>query len=47
MGALTLAVYENGEYLEVIAVMLFYQVVNGSRVMELEEAAATDAICGW
>ena len=26
LGALALAVYENGEYLEVIAVMLFYQV---------------------
>ena len=26
LGALVLAVYENGEYLEVIAVMLFYQV---------------------
>ena len=26
LGALALAVYENGDYLEVIAVMLFYQV---------------------
>ena len=26
LGALALAVYENGEYMEVIAVMLFYQV---------------------
>ena len=26
VGALSLAVYENGEYLEAIAVMLFYQV---------------------
>ena len=26
LGALALAIYENGEYLEVIAVMLFYQV---------------------
>ena len=26
LGALVLAVYENGEYLEAIAVMLFYQV---------------------
>ena len=26
LGALALAVYENGEYLEVIAVMLFYQI---------------------
>ncbi len=26
MGALALAVYENGDYLEAIAVMLFYQV---------------------
>ena len=26
LGALALAIYENGEYLEVIAVMLFYQI---------------------
>ena len=29
LGALALAVYENGEYLEVIAVMLFYLVLPG------------------
>lgn len=29
LGALALAVYENGDYLEAIAVMLFYQVGDG------------------
>lgn len=43
LGALALAIYENGEYLEVIAVMLFYQSVSGSRVTPWGAADETSA----
>lgn len=41
IGALALAVYENGDYLECIAVMLFYQVGEWFQSMLLANLAAT------
>ena len=45
LGALALAVYENGDYLEAIADMLFYQVGRVvSSLMLWAKAAVTSAI---
>ena len=40
VGAMALAVYENGEYLEAIAVMLFYQIGEWSQGYAVGKAAA-------
>ena len=44
LGALALAIYENGEYLEVIAVMLFYQIGEWFQSYAVGKAGAISAI---
>ena len=38
VGAFALAVYENGDYLEAIAVMLFYQLCSGQKPSEYQRS---------
>ena len=44
LGALALAIYENGDYLEAIAVMLFYQVGEWFQSYAVARAAGISVI---